>query len=60
VGLQKKQQGVRRNMQIEIDETMEQESAECRDGSGMNSARKMTLFGREAFARIAKKNPQEC
>ena len=59
VGLKQKQQSVRRNVQIEIDKAVQQEPAERGDRPCMDRARKMTLFGLEALACVARKYPQE-
>jgi len=52
VGLQEEKHGVRRNLQIEIDETVQQQTADGDDGSGVKPLGEVRLFGREVLSRL--------
>lgn len=47
-------------MQIEVDQAVQQQPADRRDRSGVNGAREMALFCREAASRFAKQDPEKC
>ena len=50
--MQEEKHGVRRNLQIEIDETVQQQTADGDDGSGVKPLGEVRLFGREVLSRL--------